>query len=285
LNLYCSGEGSPTVILEGGYSWITVQPEIAKFTRACWYDRAGHGWSDPGPYPRTSAAIAGDLHELLRVAAIPPPYVLVGASFGGFPVRVFAGKYKDEVAGVVLVDAAHEDEHEPPSMQASTSRLPKTVRSALCTVLPTMGQIGLVRLMSGSPAHRDPPQGMSAEQAKYSDFLSDLPKASVTSGNESCNWETSANEARTAGGLGDRPLIVLTAGKAFIPDDPAAAREAAAFHEVWVHELQPKLVRLSTRGRQIIVENSGHGIQFEAPDAVIGAIREIVAEIRTGQRK
>jgi pimeloyl-ACP methyl ester carboxylesterase len=280
LNLYCSGEGSPTVILEGGYSWITVQPEIAKFTRACWYDRAGHGWSDPGPYPRTSAAITGDLHELLRVAAIPPPYVLVGASFGGFPVRVFAAKYKEEVAGVVLVDASHEDQHEPPSMQASTSRLPSTVRNALCALLPTMGQIGLVRFMSGAAAHREPPSGMSAEQATYFYLLSDLPKASVTSGNESCNWETSANEARTAGGLGDRSLIVLTAGKAFVPDEPGAAKEAAAFHQVWVNELQPKLARLSTRGRQIIVATSGHGIQFEAPDAVIGAIREIVAEIR-----
>ena|SRR2546425_3706775 len=285
LNLYCSGEGSPTVILEGGYSWVTVQPEIAKLTRACWYDRAGLGWSDPGPYPRTSEAIAGDLHELLRVAAIRPPYVLVGASFGGFPVRVFAGKYKNDVAGVVLVDASHEDQHEPPSMQASVSRLPLTVRSALCALLPTMGQIGLVRLMSNSPAHRETPAGMSGEQATYFYFLSDLPRASVTSGNESCNWETSANEARTAGGLGDRPLIVLTAGKAFIPEEPAAAKEAAAFHQVWVNELQPKLVRLSTRGRQVIVENSGHGIQFEAPDAVIEAIREIVAEIRTGQRK
>ncbi len=126
---------------------------------------------------------------------------------------------------------------------------------------------------------------MTAEQAAYFYFLSDLPKASVTSGNESCNWEKSANEARTAGGLGDRPLIVLTAGKAFIPDEPAAAKEAAAFHQVWVNEVQPKLVRLSTRGRQIIVEKSGHGIQFEAPDDVIGAVRETVAVVRTEQRK
>src|SRR6267378_2819434 len=87
LNIYCSGEGSPTVILEGaiGYEWTPIQPEIAKFTRVCWYDRAGHGWSDPGPSPRTSAALANDLHELLRAAKVQPPYVLVGASFGGFP--------------------------------------------------------------------------------------------------------------------------------------------------------------------------------------------------------
>src|ERR1700694_1872382 len=169
LNIYCSGSGSPTVILEGGYSWINEQPEIAKFTRACWYDRAGQGWSDPGPAPRTATAMAGDLHDLLRVAAIPPPYVLVGASFGGFPVRVFAGKYPDEVAGVVLVDSSHEDQQEPPSMKAPVNKLPPFVHRALCALLPAAGEVGIVRLLSGGggPTSR----GMTPDQAAYSQFL------------------------------------------------------------------------------------------------------------------
>jgi pimeloyl-ACP methyl ester carboxylesterase len=88
LNLYCSGEGSPAVILETGgnepgYSWSWVQPKIADFTRACWYDRAGVGWSDPPPSPRSSASITSDLHETLQRAGVPPPYILVGASIGG----------------------------------------------------------------------------------------------------------------------------------------------------------------------------------------------------------
>ena len=108
LNIYCSGEGSPTVILDSGggnpgYAWAHIQPEIAKFTRACWYDRAGEGWSDPGPFPRTSAAIAKDLHELLQRAGVPPPYVLVGHSFGGLNARVYNGLYPNEVASMVLV--------------------------------------------------------------------------------------------------------------------------------------------------------------------------------------
>ena len=115
LNLYCSGEGNPAVIFdtpgnEPGYYWSEIQPEIAKFTRACWFDRAGIGWSDPGPYPRTSAEIAKDLHELLHRSGVPPPYVLVGASFGGLNVRVYNGLFTSEVAGMVLVDSAHEDE-------------------------------------------------------------------------------------------------------------------------------------------------------------------------------
>jgi len=215
LNVFCSGSGSPTVILEGGYSWINEQREIAKFTRACWYERAGQGWSDPGPSPQTATAMAGDLHDLLRVAAIQPPYVLVGASFGGFPVRVFAGKYPDEVAGIVLVDSAHEDQQEPPSMKAPINKLPPFARRALCALLPTAGELGIVRLMSGGggPISR----GMTPEQAAYSQFLTNQPKSVVAAGDEGCNWERTAAEVRAAGNLGDRPLIVLTPDRRLFP--------------------------------------------------------------------
>jgi pimeloyl-ACP methyl ester carboxylesterase len=293
LNIYCSGEGNPTVVLEGatGYGWMPIQRAIATFTRACWYDRAGYGWSDAGPRPRTSAAMATDLHEVLRAAAVPPPYVLVGASFNGFPVRVFAGRYLDEVAGVVLVDATHEDQREARSMLSAANKLPAPVRTALYTMVPVAGRVGLVRFMvrttgARSPnARRPPPPGMTPDEARYFDFISGLPKSFVTSADEARNWEASAHEARTANNLGDRPLIVLTAGRGFVPDDPGQAADARAFHQVWVNELQPKLARLSSRGRQLIVEQSGHGIHFDAPDAVIGALREIIGEIRGEPRR
>lgn len=101
LNLFCSGAGSPTVVFDSGsgqpgYSWILVQPEVAKLARACWYDRAGYGWSDPATGVRTSADIADDLHKLLRAAGIAPPYVLDGHSFGGFNVRVFSNRYRND---------------------------------------------------------------------------------------------------------------------------------------------------------------------------------------------
>lgn len=115
LNIFCSGAGAPPVIFESGgpgpgLEWEAFQPEVAKFTQACWYDRAGEGWSDLGPYPRTSVAIAEDLHELLIRAGVPPPYVFAGASFGGLNSRVYGGLYPKEVAGMVLIDSAHEDE-------------------------------------------------------------------------------------------------------------------------------------------------------------------------------
>jgi pimeloyl-ACP methyl ester carboxylesterase len=112
-----------------------------------------------------------------------------------------------------------------------------------------------------------------------------LPRSFLTDADEAQHWKASADEARNANTLGNRPLIVLTAGKFDTPPNPADLAEARAFHQTWVNELQPKLVRLSSRGRQIIVENSGHGIQFEAPDVLIGAIRQIVGESRGEEQR
>ena len=98
LNLYCSGQGNPTVILETGgnspgYSLVVQQAKMAAFTRVCWYDRAGVGWSDAPPFPRTSASIANDLHEALSHAGVLPPYVMVGGSVGGEYVLIYTGRY------------------------------------------------------------------------------------------------------------------------------------------------------------------------------------------------
>src|SRR5579859_2247950 len=114
LDIDCAGTGTPTVIFETGaprpgYSWVYIQREVAQFTRACWYDRAGFGWSDLGPYPRTSSASARDLQVLLARAAIEPPYVLVAETLAALDSRVYTGFYPDEVAGMVLVDGIHPD--------------------------------------------------------------------------------------------------------------------------------------------------------------------------------
>jgi pimeloyl-ACP methyl ester carboxylesterase len=121
LNLYCMGSGSPAVVFDSGYedwapAWSTVQPKIAKWTRACSYDRAGAGFSDPGPMPRTSERIAKELHTALHLAGIGGPYILVGNAFGGDNMRTFAVLYMDEVAGMVMDDADFTD-LEPKDMQ------------------------------------------------------------------------------------------------------------------------------------------------------------------------
>src|SRR5712692_8442942 len=120
MHIYVTGEGTPSVVFESGMgasclSWTLVQPEVAQFTRAVSYDRAGHGWSDPTREPRTARQIAQELHTLLGVTGVPGPYVLVGHSFGGYVNRAFSHLYRDEAAGIVLVDSLHPAEWKNPT--------------------------------------------------------------------------------------------------------------------------------------------------------------------------
>src|SRR5947209_2848949 len=107
MHLNCTGQGSPPVVLDSGLgdswmSWRPVQPRISEFTRVCSYDRAGMGWSDPSPNPRTSRSIANELHSLVHAAAIPTPFILVGHSLAGLNVRAYAANYRQDLAGLVL---------------------------------------------------------------------------------------------------------------------------------------------------------------------------------------
>jgi pimeloyl-ACP methyl ester carboxylesterase len=305
LNIDCSGEGSPTVIIMpgagghfggyGGYNWRKVEPEIAKLTRFCWYDRAGEGWSDPPPAPRTSASIANDLHELLQRAPVPGPYILVGHSIGGDFARIYAGRFPAEVAGLVLVDSANPDQNEPPIMLAPINRKPTFVRQLFCWGSPIASRFGLLRFFMRNN-HVDVPPQFAADAAVTQALRDQLVKSTETENAQACaatqngsikfhggsgNPEIDA-AARRVTNLGNIPIIVLTALQYWKPDDdPVAAQQIDQFHETWVHQLQPALAHLSSQGRQIMVPNSDHGIPDQAPEAVIDAIRSIVDQTRT----
>lgn len=288
LNLYCSGEGTPTVILEGGgnspgYEMAPWQAKMAQFTRACWYDRAGVGWSDPPPSPRTSASIASDLHEMLRRAGVLPPYVMVGGSVGGEYVRIYTARYPADVAGLVLVDSAVPDMHEPDFMLAPMNSLSGRTRHLICIALPVMKRLGIIRLL----ASRD----VRPEQSETLAKLEAQPKALETDAEQACAATDEGrfvprngggnpdinNAARNAGSLGDRPLVVLSAGRYWAP--PGFEKEAAEYHELWVRQLQASLVRLSTHGRQVVVD--AHHDMEESPDSVVTAVRQVVGEVRS----
>ena len=304
LNIDCSGTGGPAVILEaggggyGGYGWRAVQSEVAKFTTVCWYDRAGEGWSDPAAIARNSTTVVDDLQQLLQRTPVPAPYVLVGHSIGGEYVRVFTAKFPSEVGGLVLVDSTHPDQREPAMMLSPVNRMPTFARRFLCAaLLPIAERFGVMRAaMSKAPVFV-PPQ-FSAEQTAAERAMRDqrvkglqteaaqgcaATKGGATQTDKGSGDPEVDDAARRAGNLGDRPLIVLTAGQYWKPQDSDAARQIAEFHETWVHQLQPELARLSTRGKQVIVENSDHRIPDEAPDAVASAVHEVVIEIRTQQ--
>ncbi|HLZ42862.1 MAG TPA: alpha/beta hydrolase [Candidatus Sulfotelmatobacter sp.] len=278
LKLNCTGAGSPTVVLESGLGdvsieWQPVQSSVAKFSRVCSYDRAGYGGSDAGPALRTSQQIAGELNALLKNAGEKPPFILVGHSFGGYNVRVFNGRFPDEVAGLLLVDSVQEDQYKllPPVWNRVGSDLRAHYRSQ-ARWAPLLIDFGIARLMLRSRGQ---------DQNSYLILQTKYLKARS---NELDHIEVSAEQARAAGALGDKPLIVLTAGK-----KPAAVplglseQDMDEFQRVWAGDLQLRLARLSSRGKRELVEDSGHDIPSERPDAVVHAVREIEAAISSSR--
>lgn len=270
LKINCTGQGSPTVVLEAGLSdvsveWKHVQPEIARFSRVCSYARAGYGGSDPGPMPRTSAQIAHELHALLQHAGEASPYLLVGSSFGGYSVRVFNGEYPDQVVGIVLADATQEDQYEllPAAWrqiyESMLNRYKKQARWA-----PFFIDLGVARLTLRFEGVDD---SYLILQSKYLQArASELEMI-----------KTSAQQARVAGHIADKPLIVLTGGQNSDPvlSSGLSKQDFDDFHRIWVDELQARLAHLSTKGTQIIVPDSGHDIPNDRPDAVVNAVRDL----------
>ncbi len=295
LNLYCSGQGTPTVILETGgnspgYSLLLQQFKMAMFSRACWYDRAGVGWSDPPSSPRTSASVASDLHEALQRAGVLPPYVMVGGSVGGEYVLIYTARYPTDVAGLVLVDSASPDMREPDFALAPVNRMSGSTRHLICIALPAMTRLGIIRFLA-SRERRPPPPDFTPVQSDTLAKLEAQPKANETDIQQACaathegrivprtgggNPEID-NAVRNAGTLGDRPLIVLTAGRYWAQE--GFEKEAAEYHEIWVHQLQASLAHLSTRGRQVVVD-ADHGMT-QSPDSIVVAVREVVDEVRS----
>jgi len=298
LNLYCSGQGTLTVILETGgnspgYEWLLLQSKMAVFTRACWYDRAGIGWSDPPSSPRTSASVASDLHEALHRAGVLPPYVMAGGSVGGEYVHIYTARYPSDVAGLVLIDSAVPDMHEPDFALAPANRMSGRTRHLFCVALPFMARFGVLRFLASGERHPLPPD-FTPEQGNILAKLEAQPKAFRTDAEQACAATDEGrivpregggnpdinNAAKNAGSLGDRPLVVLTAGRYWAPD--GFEKEAAEYHEIWVHQLQASLVRLSTRSRQVIVD-AEHDMA-ESPDSIVTAVRQVVDEVRANNK-
>lgn len=213
LNMSCTGEGSPTVIFESartapGYVWTPTQRRVSTFTRACWYDRATVGWSDPGPDPSWGDSAARDLHQLLRNADVTPPFVLVGHPFGGYIIRLYNHLYPDEVSGMVFVDTALENAG---TIQGMPHRdPPRLPRAAIRGLSIALGRLGFMPLTARDPGPL--PKGWAAEEW---DTLARLRRqrhlllADAQVGPESAT----ADLMRAIGRLGDMPMIVLTEGR------------------------------------------------------------------------
>ena len=289
LNLYCTGHGGPAVILDSGWggpttAWAYMQPAVSAFTEVCSYDRAGQGFSDGGPLPRDTKALVGDLHTLLHKAGIRPPYILVAHSIGGLDGVLFADRYRDELAGMLLVDPAFAHQGREMSSIPGISAVMKQVMpdlkpceaAARAHELPTTPQLVDLCLShdpSYTPALVSALDHMALRPEYWSDLVSET--ASFESGPGSTANDLDSRELDEAShGFGALPLIVLTAADRIALPGITAAQAEAEF-QVWKHGHDVIAAR-SSQGRNQVVPNTSHYIQFYQPATVIAAIHELV---------
>jgi pimeloyl-ACP methyl ester carboxylesterase len=287
LHLWRAGAGGPAVVVapslgEPGYGWAEIQRRLAQRTTVVLYDRAGVGWSDPGPWP-TGKQMVADLYALLAAASIPPPYIFVGHSAGGLLVRLYAALHPEQVVGLVLVDSSHPDQQRRLREQLGGWRFSRPnwwLRTARVAFRP----LGLARLRAklrdryahGAPLHL--PRGLSPEMAAAATAMQFGTRQRRADVCEMAAFPGFAREVDRAvdgapGSLGRLPLVVITRGTA-TPWPPEA-------EAVW-QELQAELALLSERGVHLHAQSGDHFIHRADPDLVANAIDDLVDQIRSG---
>ena len=293
LHLHCAGAGAPTVVFDAALgasslSWSLVQPSIARVTRACAYDRAGFGWSEGGLMPRTAGRIADELHQLLEIAAVPGPYILVGHSYGGLVMRVFAARHAAAVAGLVLIEPAIPEEWVTPSPEQHALirrgvRLCRygagAARSGVARAVLLLVNVGalpaaraLVAFASRGALRREdegilaPMWKLPPEARRVLGRMWTRPQFFEALGSQIERVSQSAAEMlrETHENLVDMPLIVMSS---------SAAHERRIAADL-------ALAKQSRRGRHIVAPESGHWVPLDAPQAVIDAIVDIVDQVR-----
>jgi len=290
MHIHVTGESTPTVLFESGMgasclSWTLVQPAVAEFSRAVSYDRAGHGWSDLAHEPRAARQIAQELRALLDVAGVPGPYILVAHSFGGYVSRVFAHLYRDEVAGMVLVDSIHPAEWESPTPE---QMMMVQVGLRYARIAAWLARFGVVRLCLARVAKGSPRLGRAAASAFGARVSSTVeriageirklpapivpivrgfwsePKNFISLGQHVAALPVSAAQAAAAKSFGDLPLAVVSGDH----------------HPAPYADWQRALAQLSSRGVQLLAGDCGHWIHLDRPELVTEAIRQVVAAAR-----
>jgi len=285
MNLFCIGSGGPVVVLDSGlgdgaWSWSGVQGAIAEKTRVCSFDRPGYGRSSPGPEPRDSRAIVGDMAAMLKIAKVPGPYILVGHSAGSFDVRLFAFLHPKDVAGVVLVDPSADNQ-----MDRMTAAAPaiKAMQEAAygpmkaCLVEPRPPE-------AVKPCRRNLPPGVTPQiEAFFNDEATRPSNYRAMLGELDAFTKLDSGElvaAREKAGLrplGDKPLVILTAGTQGAPG--LSAQDTAAIHKVWI-SMHDEMAGLSTRGVNRTIEGATHYVHRDKPQVFLDTVFEVLDAVR-----
>jgi pimeloyl-ACP methyl ester carboxylesterase len=269
IHLYCVGSGSPTVVFEadldqyGSLSWMPVQERIGELTRACSYDRAGIMWSEPGPLPRDGETIARELSTVLDAAGEEGPYILVGHAFGGAYIRIFTGKYPDNVCGMVLIESSHPEMLTRFGEYGVVPEIPDRNIRPLILFLSHLGSPGRYK----GNVYNLPPEIYGPVQAF-------LPESSMTWFDEKVESPNTLSQAGHYEYLGDLPLIVLaTSGPS-----PSLGDLGQKLDDLWL-EMQRELLLLSENSELRSYE-IGHYPQLQDPEVVIEAIQDVLGRCK-----
>jgi pimeloyl-ACP methyl ester carboxylesterase len=264
LHIRCTGTGSPVVVIDTGVGdtserWQSFQTQVvqvAQSARVCTYDRAGYGASEPGPLPRHSQRAADELKQLLENAGVGGPYVLVGHSLGGLNAQVFADRYPDLVAGLILLD--------PPPLPFITGQaFPEAVEF---TALYQMLKQQTAEFQQMAEAARQSSDAEAQAQADYLEAVASEYAALIAE---------SASQVAAIASFGDMPLVVVGSGK----PNPAFGEQAEGFQQFWI-EQNRELTTKSTNGTFVLAQESSHALQKDAPDLVLDAISQMVEQLR-----
>lgn len=289
INMHCAGAGAPTVVLMAGlFSWSVVwyktQPVIAQKTRVCAFDRAAYGFSDPASQPQIISEVVEDLHKALQAGSIPGPYVLVGHSLGGLEARVYAQRWPEDVVGMVLVDTSPAGEglinENQPGFDEAEGREGYVAHMMHCASSAEHGtfqQSGPELTECSAVLPSDTPAVFRNVWSQFFTASYFEAKASLMSGLYNHRYD-SADHHR----LGAMPLVVLSIEHPWGVATPAAVRLDRSYGKVW-NGLHADLARLSSRGVHRITKQSGHEIQLDQPQAVIGAADEVLRQLHAGR--
>ncbi|MGR9089694.1 MAG: alpha/beta hydrolase [Gammaproteobacteria bacterium] len=266
LHIACEGYGTPTVVFDAGlgghsFEWQAVVERAREFTRVCTYDRAGYGWSDNGPLPRTSSVIANELYLLLTALDFDAPFVLAGHSYGGYNMQLFARRYPYLVAGLVLVDSSH------PTQVERFRAPPFNLNTAPTT------RWGMVKFGRAPQPHPSLPAAVNKLVREQMSRW----RTRRTLAHEFLGFRDSARELRDAQRLAQIPVIVLSRGKRVWPAD---ARGDQLEH-LWM-EMQTELAGESPYSAHIVAINSGHQVHLDQPDLVAYALAVLTDIHRLG---
>jgi pimeloyl-ACP methyl ester carboxylesterase len=282
MHLNCTGAGSPTIVLDAGLGWDSlewgeIQPALAKSTRVCSYDRPGFGLSEAQAGPRDAVHIAGELHALLGAAGVSGPIVLMGHSIAGMYIREYASQYPEQVAGLVFVDSSTPLQNRDARLNTGQGTGMPLWESIL--QMRAAAIVGYPRL-KGDCARPDAGAEVKLERTAATMLGEDLCHVHYKAVQaEYDSFEASGQETLHTGPFGDMPILVISQDttKAFSSPSPTARERE--FASAW-DGMQENLKNLSTHGRRVVAQGSGHNITMERPDVIERQVPQFIEEIR-----